>query len=929
MKALNSALEEAVFRLRARHGRLFELLLATIAFGAFFALYFSPVWLRGEFLAPGDAAIYYMPLYYRKWHLWTDLLLAGYPSIADLQFQINYLPKLLIPTYNAFIISAYVIMAVGMYFFVSAYTKSRLGAIVAALIVSSGGFMVAHLGHATIIHSACWLPWIFWSFNRISVGPSSMAIAVGAFSVGLSLMGGHPQISLIVFMAAAAFWLLLLGESVARGEWKRVGVAGVAIFGLGLMLSAVSVVPFVEFTMQGVRSTWTLHDFDSFSETPRTLLLGVFPNLFGTHAETVYGAYRGPWNLTELAFYAGAGGLALSVMGFWLTPRRAQAWFWASLAVFALFMSMGASTPLGEFVFNVPVIGSFRCQGRYGLVYIFSTAVLVGMLFASPANATANDRGWHRRRIFGGMAVLAIIGIMVLYELMDMLGSSPAPFSTATGFKLAIVIPLMFLAATLASWFAWQKRRTGFLAVLIVALVGLDLASFGMYYEWRFRVLPKNLAQVASSDEALLQEIRQSGTRVLPVTADSMPFGPFKPDSSVMWRIPVGTSYGPLLPERVQTYAAIDTSGNPNFDVAGSPILDVLNIGWLAGPSIGALPSELALSRQCGVNTAARLVGEFVVPPGTRAHSLRIISQLACSTSVTDGSTVAEFIWDGGGVSGNIPLLAGNDTSEWAIDIPMVGPVAHRKATVASTYDYGGQIGHTYVTEKTFPGDQPVAIDGLKVKLTWPSTIGVKIISVEIIGPDGTVAGRILPKVGDGDWKALGTRGIVSRRVSAAPSAWGVCDVRLLPEKDLKVLLQRGEFASGEQLRIHSTALFDDATEAPYVDCKSPPRIESIKRKEGRISMKVTATNVGLVVVSNTYYPGWIAKMDGVERRIVPVDGFIQGIVVPPGTHELKLLYRPTSFIMGGCASLLALIILLLPPLARRFRRRTLPGSRQ
>jgi uncharacterized membrane protein YfhO len=48
----------------------------------------------------------------------------------------------------------------------------------------------------------------------------------------------------------------------------------------------------------------------------------------------------------------------------------------------------------------------------------------------------------------------------------------------------------------------------------------------------------------------------------------------------------------------------------------------------------------------------------------------------------------------------------------------------------------------------------------------------------------------------------------------------------------------------------------------------------------------------------------------------------VQGIIVPPGQHEVELEYRPQSFVLGGFVSLGALLVLVgLCTLALRERR--------
>ncbi len=49
----------------------------------------------------------------------------------------------------------------------------------------------------------------------------------------------------------------------------------------------------------------------------------------------------------------------------------------------------------------------------------------------------------------------------------------------------------------------------------------------------------------------------------------------------------------------------------------------------------------------------------------------------------------------------------------------------------------------------------------------------------------------------------------------------------------------------------------------------------------------------GILVVSDTYTPGWRATVDGEAAAIFPVDVAFRGIAVPPGDREVVLGYSP------------------------------------
>ena len=73
------------------------------------------------------------------------------------------------------------------------------------------------------------------------------------------------------------------------------------------------------------------------------------------------------------------------------------------------------------------------------------------------------------------------------------------------------------------------------------------------------------------------------------------------------------------------------------------------------------------------------------------------------------------------------------------------------------------------------------------------------------------------------------------------------------------------------------------------------------------IELEVTATGVRLLVINQAFFPGWRAEIDGRPAAIVRANALVQGVVVPPGRHAVRLEYRPSSFRFGIALSLVAL----------------------
>ncbi len=92
-----------------------------------------------------------------------------------------------------------------------------------------------------------------------------------------------------------------------------------------------------------------------------------------------------------------------------------------------------------------------------------------------------------------------------------------------------------------------------------------------------------------------------------------------------------------------------------------------------------------------------------------------------------------------------------------------------------------------------------------------------------------------------------------------------------------------------------------------------------------RLLIEARLASPGLVVIADTFYPGWRAWVDGVETPIHPANLLFRAVHVPPGAHAIELRYEPLSFRAGLAVGAVAALICLV--LFRRSRRVDVPGS--
>jgi len=90
-------------------------------------------------------------------------------------------------------------------------------------------------------------------------------------------------------------------------------------------------------------------------------------------------------------------------------------------------------------------------------------------------------------------------------------------------------------------------------------------------------------------------------------------------------------------------------------------------------------------------------------------------------------------------------------------------------------------------------------------------------------------------------------------------------------------------------------------------------KIELVSYQPNELEYKYTAEGEKLAVFSEIYYPaGWKCYIDGTESRYFRTNYVLRGMVLPGGTHQVKFLFEPSSFINGNKISLASSILLFL-----------------
>jgi len=116
--------------------------------------------------------------------------------------------------------------------------------------------------------------------------------------------------------------------------------------------------------------------------------------------------------------------------------------------------------------------------------------------------------------------------------------------------------------------------------------------------------------------------------------------------------------------------------------------------------------------------------------------------------------------------------------------------------------------------------------------------------------------------------------------------------------------------------KLHTDESFDLQRQAAMLG--PPPELERCEGAEepvsfaamrpSRVVLDATLRCRGMVVLADTAFPGWKAKVDGRPAPIHEISGALRGVVVERGSHRIEMTYRPASVTLGALMTLTGLL---------------------
>jgi hypothetical protein len=386
-----------------------------------------------------DSGHFYYPLFQwccGEWAagrvpLWNPLENCGLPVLADATSSVFYPGKLLflLPVdyafgYKLYIILHVVLAAAGAYRLARHFQAGPEAAALAAIAYSCGGNVVFQYCNVVFLVGAAWLPFATIAADRmLRSSCTSSAIQLGLI-LALMILGGDPQAAYHVLLTCALYAALLswTGKNIPvdrRFRWQslfhRGALIGVAA-GAAFLLAAVQTLPSAEATRGSERAAFNrprnVYEVTKVAwprEAPapqgETLSESIVRGLFadpepGTHHEMVYEFSVGPWRMAEYV-WPNVFGRMFPTYRRWIAMLPAEGRAWTPTLYLGLFPFLLAITGLRfrsgtaheRWLSLVVVVFTVGSCGWYGLGWLLREISALIPALNAPAQAIGSPVG--------------------------------------------------------------------------------------------------------------------------------------------------------------------------------------------------------------------------------------------------------------------------------------------------------------------------------------------------------------------------------------------------------------------------------------------------------------------------------------------------------------------------------------------------------
>jgi len=143
----------------------------------------------------------------------------------------------------------------------------------------------------------------------------------------------------------------------------------------------------------------------------------------------------------------------------------------------------------------------------------------------------------------------------------------------------------------------------------------------------------------------------------------------------------------------------------------------------------------------------------------------------------------------------------------------------------------------------------------------------------------------------------------------ALPRSWLVKNFQVLDQKSIVAKLASKEFDPRKEVLLEEEPPHLYPVELKNLLHRGEERgVEFVSETNNRLGLLVETKENNLLVLSDTYFPGWKVFVDGREEKIFRGNYNFRAVPLTPGTHRVEFVYDPWSFKLGAGITFLGIM---------------------
>jgi hypothetical protein len=836
---------------------------------------------------------------------WDPYPLGGTPALAQGELFSNPLFHLL----NTFlpVATTFSWMAVLGLFFGGLFTylllrelgAGQFGALVGSLAFAFNGYLIGWLALVIVSTTMVWLPLVFWSFLRAVHRQDWRWTLVGTVAFAIYILSGF-----ILFAFYGAICFILFALYLNTSTWlqrrdkalaiKTISYAGL-ILGLGSLIAAPQLFLTIQLFLNSNRTAAL--GATSFLELKTHLVRLLAPAIYGNN---IYqNTYEGRFNYTETSLYFGILPL-LFIPASLFGKHKKIAWGLFGIGLVGL-LAVYNITPFRQIITWIYPVFLNAFPGRIFYIVAFTWSVAAGL----GADNLENDSLPNAPKYLSLLACLFCLSLLLFWAFSSrdvLLGSIIHTKSLFTA------LVWLSLSALCLGAFGFKLIGAKLCKTIIIVITVIDLFIIGINYNSAF---DPEIVFPSTPSLNYLTDLSKQGSqpdRVLNVNSGLILIG----DSAEIYRLQTVSGYTSWILKRFSEYTYLtgdryQDSHHAYFIDCCDRLLNALNVRYVYTMP-GELPSSLGL-----------------------ISLINRVNQAKIQTNLNDGIAITKLDVQGQ----SEPVLLQRPPTRITYELLIQKPAVFKTATYIdpATWDVSGDsvrfeiyittdgetpekpvFSHYLTHDKNLAEQTPYSVEinlspykGKKIGLTLVTTPATS-------GDSGSIKpGWINPRIESSSSLRqiyAGPNKIYENR-EAFPRAWIVHQVAQVPYGDIQAVKRRLKDSSFDLSKkaiievnipkediIRYAPLISYPEENVVINLYSPERIQLLARLE----------KPGVMVLSDSIYPGWRVYVDGIRKPILTTNLMMRGVFLESGEHQVEFIFQPDLFYFGLVLSLTTLL---------------------